>query len=319
MVARFPNSTAPHPQAAKPALASVNAGREGYEQWRSEALIPRVFEVTADAHGFRSRVDYRALGAVMTVEYEMSASHHLRTAERARRDGLDMIWVQLSHAGGFSGASPGSHTTAGPAAGALCDFSVPVEQHSFLSSGRAILIPRDAFGDEDPRTLHGAAVAGGRYALLNDYVGWLHHHAGRSTGRDAQATVRAVGRVTSACFGSATPLGSDIASELAPVALRRARAFIAERLCEPDLGAGEIARAAGISRATLYRLCAPLGGVAEMVWSMRLDAVRQTLSDPTAPGRIANIAENHGFTSAQHFSRRFRQTYGFSARNLRPF
>lgn len=52
---------------------------------------------------------------------------------------------------------------------------------------------------------------------------------------------------------------------------------------------------------------------------MRLDAARQALSDPARPGRIADVAHGHSFSSAQPFSLRFRERYGFSPRNLRPF
>ena len=307
------------PAAPDGAGAAVVAGAEAYERWRAESLIARVFEVSADPGRFRSRVDYRGFGSALVLEFEMSAARHLRTAERARRDGLDMIWVQLAQTGGFVGASPGRSTTAGPKAAALCDFSVSVEQHSAVSSGSALLIPREAFDGEDPRVLHGAAVTGGRYGLLHDYVRWLRSHAARSRVRDGDATTRAIALVAAACFGSPAPFGADVAGELGPIALQRACSFIAERLAEPDLRTADIAHASGVSRATLYRLCAPAGGVVELVWSMRLDAVRQALSDPQRPGRIAEIAAAYGFVSPQHFSRRFRQTYGFSPRNLRPF
>ena len=80
-----------------------------------------------------------------------------------------------------------------------------------------------------------------------------------------------------------------------------------------------MAAAAGVSRATLYRLFQPFGGVADYSgargWSSRVNACPIRRS----PGNIGAIAGDVGFVSGAHFSRRFFEAYGFSPRNLRPF
>lgn len=322
MRSRTSSASAPHPHpAANDAGAPArppSARRAAFERWRDEALIPRVFDVSAEIDRFHSRLDHRGVGSAAALEYEMSATRYHRTAERARRDGMDHIWVQLIRAGGLMGTSLDRSTILAPGAAGLCDFSVATEQYSFASSGRALLIPRDAFAGVDVRKLHGAAVTGARYDLLNDYVGWLVLTSRRARAEDAERIAEAIAGVVVACMSPHRAVGEVAGAELGPVALHRARTFIAARLAS-DLDASEIARAAGVSRSTLYRLCAPHGGVAELVWSMRLDAARRSLSDPEREERIIGIADDAGFTSAQHFSRRFRRSYGFSPRDLRPF
>ena len=326
MWGRMRAQTASAPTPRDPAAANDTDGsqppsvaREAYERWREDALIPRVFDVVAEPDRFHSRLEHRGAGSVVALSYEMSATRYSRTAERARRDGFDHVWVQLISTGGLMGASPDRSTTLAPGAAGLCDFSVATEQYSFASSGRALLIPREAFAGIEVRDLHAAAATGGRRQLLDDYVRWLTLTPRPVRPEDAEQTARAVAEVVVACMSADRLAGDLVAVELGSVALQRVRTFIAENLLEPDLHAGRIARAAGVSRATLYRLCTPYGGVAELVWSMRLEAARLALSDPSRRGRIAEIAHDVGFTSSQHFSRRFRQSYGFSPRNLRPF
>ena len=72
------------------------------------------------------------------------------------------------------------------------------------------------------------------------------------------------------------------------------------------------------SRASLYRLFEPVGGVACYIRSRRLVRARNEL---TAPGlqdrRIGPIAYRAGFQSIAAFNRAFRQAYGETPRSIR--
>ena len=87
--------------------------------------------------------------------------------------------------------------------------------------------------------------------------------------------------------------------------------FIEANLASRELRIEEITRTFGLSRASLYRLFEPVGGVASYIRTRRLVRARKEL---TAPGlqdhRIGPIAYRAGFQSIPAFNRAFREAYG---------
>ena len=63
---------------------------------------------------------------------------------------------------------------------------------------------------------------------------------------------------------------------------------------------------------TLYRLFDSLGGVSNHIRERRLARVHDILSRSEERQNIARIAEDHGFKTATHFSRAFRQQFGYA-------
>lgn len=97
------------------------------------------------------------------------------------------------------------------------------------------------------------------------------------------------------------------------------RQYIETRLHEHDLTPQSIAAASGISTRALYQLFdGEAGAVAGWILNRRLERIHADLMDPGHDALpIAQIALNHGFRNAAHFSRRFRQKFGASAREIR--
>lgn len=98
------------------------------------------------------------------------------------------------------------------------------------------------------------------------------------------------------------------------------RAYIEMRLHELDLTPHTIAKAYGISARALYLLFdGEPGAVAGWILNRRLERIQQDLQSPEfASMTIAEVALRHGFRNAAHFSRRFRQKFGVSPRDVRP-
>ncbi|EHH67676.1 helix-turn-helix domain-containing protein [Gluconobacter morbifer] len=97
------------------------------------------------------------------------------------------------------------------------------------------------------------------------------------------------------------------------------RHYIEARLHEPDLTPQTIASAYGISARALYQLFdGEPGAVAGWILNRRLERIHADLTDPAHDAlTIADIALRHGFRNAAHFSRRFRQKFGVSPRDIR--
>lgn len=94
--------------------------------------------------------------------------------------------------------------------------------------------------------------------------------------------------------------------------------FIETNLAARDLGAEKLARTFGLSRASLYRLFEPVGGVASYVRASRLNRARRELQAVgLANRRIGPIAYQSGFQSVAAFNRAFREAYGQTPSEVR--
>jgi AraC-like DNA-binding protein len=103
---------------------------------------------------------------------------------------------------------------------------------------------------------------------------------------------------------------------LAQTLLTRVQAYIRQHLTEPGLTPDRIAAAHNISERYLYRLFATSGtSLEQWIIESRLAGARTQLASPAGNRRsITAVAHGWGFTSAAHFSRRFRAAYGASPR-----
>ena len=109
------------------------------------------------------------------------------------------------------------------------------------------------------------------------------------------------------------------ASSLSAYHVMRVKAYVMERLRDPNLSIASIATAMRLSPDHLSRLFrsepVPLS---RMIWRQRLEACRRELSDPRQARRsVSKIAFSWGFHDAAHFSRSFKEQYGATPREWR--
>jgi len=99
----------------------------------------------------------------------------------------------------------------------------------------------------------------------------------------------------------------------------RIRSLIEARLADPELCPESIARACGTSVRSLQRRFAGTGrSISQWIKHRRLERCREDLCDPRWRNlSVASIAFRWGFVDPAHFSRAFKQQYGFSPRALR--
>lgn len=95
--------------------------------------------------------------------------------------------------------------------------------------------------------------------------------------------------------------------------MRRIRRFIDANLDDPFLGPEALCRQFGLSRASLYRLFAPLGGVREHIQGRRLRRAFDALTDPSLGHlSLSQVVESHGFAAWSSFSRAFKARFGLT-------
>jgi AraC-like DNA-binding protein len=134
------------------------------------------------------------------------------------------------------------------------------------------------------------------------------------------AAAAAVGTATLALARALLTSVSD-ADELsrpprADILLIRVKAYIRDHLTDPALGPATIAAAHHVSVRHLYKVCAKADlQLEQWIIRQRLERVREDLVRTNPAQRsVSATARRWGFVSASHFARRFRDTYGMSAR-----
>jgi AraC-like DNA-binding protein len=153
--------------------------------------------------------------------------------------------------------------------------------------------------------------------LLSDYLISLRKNLPNLSHDGFAQASHATKNVLPACLAPTQERFRQAETELNAVLVVRIKRYIDKNLLSPDLGPNTICREMAISRAKLYRLFEPSGGVAREIQRKRLLRARMRLLDPAAPRmRISEIAWEHGFVSESHFSRVFNKTFGCSPREM---
>lgn len=286
--------------------------RDAFAVWRDSISV--IFESSPAAADAPFRADLSAyhLDDLLFSRTALSAQQFERSAGMARRDALDHFLIQIYRSGGYRGTAGERSVEVRAGEVSVLDLAKPMATRADDSQTLSLMVPRvllDALLPTD--RLHGTVLRGELAGLFADCAQALYARLPALTAADAPVVIRPLlelfAGVAAPCVAPSAPPRSD-PQELA---LARAKRHV-ERHLAADLTPQRVAAAAGVSRAALYRLFAPAGGVARYVFARRLARCREALLDPTERRRIADIAYAHGFASEAHFSRAFRLRYGES-------
>lgn len=201
---------------------------------------------------------------------------------------------------------------------AITDMARPECMDVDAGATVAVFVPRDALDAllPQPLDLHGVVPTGACAGMFADHVAELARQMPRMRPEEVEgarlATLHLLAASlapTAAMLAAARPVVED--------ALRRqVCSYIEHNLTDEALHAQALCERFRVSRSMLYRLFEPLGGVANHIKERRLARVRTALASASRWQSVARIAESHGFKSATHFSRAFRQQFGYSPRDV---
>jgi AraC-like DNA-binding protein len=153
--------------------------------------------------------------------------------------------------------------------------------------------------------------------LLADYMLSLVRQLPDMAASDALGLGRTLVQLVAACLkATSEPQLARVSKRVTDVG-HRAETYIEKNLTSLDLGPLSICKALGISKARLYRAFRHSEGVTAYIRKRRLETIHVLLNDPRETRSIGEIAYQYGFVSEAHFSRVFRQKFGFSARDVR--
>lgn len=262
------------------------------------------------------------LGTIMLGVFSGPPLNFDRTPALVARSGLDHILVQLYTEGGFSGMAGTRPVTVTP--GDLCVFDLTdtLSTRSTTFSNHSLLIPREALhlALDDLSPLHGMVVSSSTplAGILAEYIVSLASRVPELDAREALLAALATAALTSTVLaGEAHRDAGQRSSGDLRSPLRQVCAYIDEQIRDPELDSERIARALGISRASLYRLFASAGGVSRYIRRRRLSGAALELSDPMRRIRIGEVAIRWGFVNDASFARAFRQAFGIAPRAAR--
>jgi AraC-like DNA-binding protein len=235
-----------------------------------------------------------------------------RTAGRVRSSGLDAISIFVLFAP-LVGDADGADVRSTAGSIHFRDLARPSVSQVETIDLVSLMIPRMAapLWMRDGG-VHGLAIGpenplGGLLAthlrLLADTASGLRHDQGA-------AAIEAALLITERAVGRHTLASPEQSSAIHATVRHRATRYMQQRLLDPRLTVQEIAQAAGVSRTTLFRAFAP-GGLRRYMLDLRLDRARSALSgrDPRRQ-TVAEVAYRHGFASAAHFARLYRERFG---------
>jgi AraC-like DNA-binding protein len=293
-----------------------------FSTWRSAVHAHQVWlPQGADPAGFTAVADAWTLGEVVLAVSRLPALCVARTPEMARRDGEDWISLafQLSGATVFTLDHGEMVRTVGPGEIIVFDmtrdFRSDTSVHEVITCGvsrRAIL---QATTEIPPH--HGLLIDGRWGRLLADYILSLVRQLPEMAAADAAGLSKTFVHLLAVCLQAASNAAAPAIGRRTGDARHLAEAYIENNLSSRELDPSTICKALGFSKAHLYRAFANSGGVTSYIRKRRLEAIHVLLNDPRETRSIGEIAYRYGFISDAHFSRVFRQKFGFSPRDVR--
>lgn len=246
---------------------------------------------------------------------DLVAQRSLISTQRLQRDrrrvdvGPDHYMVQLYRSGRFQG-----HVAGKPVSASAGTVTFIGRRH--LLDG--VLDRADVIGIAVPCTRlhglplekHGLLFDAARSRILAAHISEIYRHLPTTRADEApglaDAFVAFLHRLLDASQAADVLEGQELDGGL----MALARTIVQANLSRPDFSPEFLAQQMHVSRATLYRLFEPEGGVMHFVQGERLKAVRDALADPLETRTISRLAEVFAFRSIAHFSRSFRSRYG---------
>jgi len=298
---------------------------ERFSAWRED--ISLIFDIERspikDESPFHATFDLYQFGQTVIAEADSSTGRYIRSPKKLQQDGLDAFLVQLFVEGGvqFGCGRRTVHAQAGDIV--IFDLAQPVDNVNTRSRHITAMWPREALEALHPKVAlwHGHVLPRNKPAvkLLRQHLITSFQLAPHFSQTEGEKVEEATGLLVATALGEDTshlePRESSAAQTMICYQIKR---HIRENLRSSQLSPEYISKAFGISRAQLYRIMEPVGGVSEYVRNLRLRRCLEEIRDPRFfRDHIAEIAFRWGFKHVSTFNRSFRSQFGMSPSDAR--
>lgn len=277
---------------------------ERFDRYRT--LYARGANAVRTGPAFRAEVTGWRLDRTLLFDRRLNDVGHERPAERLAPDGFDHFTLTLLVSGGMEIDAGWGWQSLQAGELMLLDMLRPASNRMVHAHVITVSLARERIeaASSDVDTLHGMVLPAAQAGLLADY---LYALTRRLPGLPA-STVPAATQPIATLLAVVLAAGGE-ALQL-PGHADRVRQLVEERLGDPSFTAATAIAASGLSRATLYRLFQPFGGLAVYIRRRRLNRVRAALADPNDARSFAEIALASGFASEGHCNRLFHEAFG---------
>lgn len=303
----------------------AGAGEDGFAAWREVVSPVFVADPMPGLDLQRFDIDFHCVnvGPLMVGTTRSVAQTFLRDTPTIARSGVDHLIVQ-TYVGGSTGAvTENGEIDVQPGDVWLFDMSRTLSTTTsdrFLNVSvtipRALLEPLVA----DVDGLHGLRLAGTSPlgGMLSQHILGLEARAPAMNVREASVLFDATVQMVAGCVGPSLEAREVVAGAMASAVLAQIRRSIDLHLGNPALGPDFLMQLHGLSRAKLYRLFEPHGGVADYIRRRRLARCFLDLASPTQREvKVATIGYRWGFANEASFSRAFRSRFGVTPSDVR--
>lgn len=299
-------------------VLGANEAFRQYQESTGDVFATRSVERIAPGE-FRFDMKTWHLGALLVTAIGSSGQTFERGKRLVASTGLDHILVQLYVEGGYAGQVDREDILVRPGDVCILDLTRTLETLASAFRNITIVVPRAMLeaAVEDIDSLHGMVLPRGTplSEMLAGHIRTLHAQLPRLTPTEAETAARATVALITGILASQerVRLGRP-----APVAspFRMVQRYIDQHLHDPALSPAMLTEALGLSRAALYRLFEPMGGVAEFIRMRRLTGAAVDLANSRGK-RVSEIAASWGFANDTSFSRAFRAYFGISPSEAR--
>lgn len=271
-------------------------------------------DVDRTAPPFFARVRSWRLDRTLLFAREYGGIRHHRSA-RVERDGFEHFVLHHVIGGELFSGPFGQAKRVGPGETVVLDTREPMESGAASVRLVTVSLARDAMraaaGHVDH--LHGRHIDRQEGALLAALLRELVEQVPHLSPGAHPAVTRTLVELISLAINPLGASGRLDFYRLEHVRREAVRRVIEANLGTPAFSVQEIVQATGISRASLYRLFEPQGGVARYIQLCRLLQLRDRLDDRTFDVHpLAELAPMVGFSGESHAGRLFKQVFGIS-------
>jgi AraC-like DNA-binding protein len=239
--------------------------------------------------------------------------HHRST--RITSDGFDHFVLHHVVSGKLSGGRFGEPMPVMPGETLVLDTREPMESGAASVELITVSLARDAMlaAVGDVSGLHGHRISAQDGALFGSLLRELVRQASYLAPAAHAAITRTLVDLISVAI---RPAGSAARSDFyrqEHVRRETVRRVVDTHVGDASLSVQDILAATGMSRAALYRLFEPQGGVARFIQMCRVEQLRRRLDDRGLDGvPLAELAPQVGFSSESHAGRLFKQAFGIA-------
>jgi AraC-like DNA-binding protein len=263
-----------------------------------------------------------AMGPILFGSTTSSPQRFVRSATTIARSGVDHILVQLYRQGSYHGLA-GDRPIA-VQAGDICvlDCAETLETRATAFENLSMVVPRGMIEPSvaNPGSLHGLVLPGDGALgqLLARHLSALYALAPQLSFDECEHVVTGTVALIIACLRGELEARDDVTSSAHSVSLIKIRRHIDNNLTSASLDVDGLAERFALSRASLYRLFEPLGGVASYVRRKRLHRAFFEITTPRLKARkISEVARRFQFSNEGSFTRAFKAAYGITPRAAR--